>query len=219
MSKFVFANNVNTELAATLTSSGTTVTLASSVGLPTLASGEMFPLTLNDAATGSFYEVVYVTAISGVTLTVLRGQEGTSALNWSIGDYAYSTLTAGSAASFANINGSASQVFNVSPGVSANEAVNLGQFASTLAASGYQKFPSGLIVQWGTATVPGTSATTVVFPIAFPTAFLSANATSDGAGGQFVFISSATPPTDTQMVLDNSLGSVSNVALWMAIGF
>lgn len=40
--------------------------------------------------------------------------------------------------------------------------------AATFASSGYQKFPSGLIIQWGRRTGSGT----VTFPIAFPTAFL-----------------------------------------------
>lgn len=100
MAQFVIANNVNTQLAAALPSSGagsTTVVLASSANLPTLniAIGQMMPLTLNDAATGAIYETVYVTAISGATLTVLRGQEGTSALNWSVGDLAFCGPTAG----------------------------------------------------------------------------------------------------------------------------
>ncbi|MFM0503977.1 hypothetical protein [Paraburkholderia caffeinilytica] len=102
MAQFVVANNVNTQLAAALPSSGagsTTVTLASSANLPTLntAIGQQMPLTLNDAATGAIYETVYVTAISGATLTVLRGQEGTSALNWNVGDFAFCGPTAGTA--------------------------------------------------------------------------------------------------------------------------
>lgn len=40
-------------------------------------------------------------------------------------------------------------------------------FAASLAASGYQKLPSGLIIQWGSANI-STSATTVTFPVAFP---------------------------------------------------
>lgn len=40
-------------------------------------------------------------------------------------------------------------------------------FTSSLAGSGYQKLPSGLIVQWGNVTYSG-----VTFPIAFPTAVL-----------------------------------------------
>jgi hypothetical protein len=97
MSQFVVANNINTQLASAAPSTATTLTLASSANLPTLntAIGQMMPLTLNDAATGTFYETVYVTAISGVTLTVLRAQEGTGALNWNLGDYAFCAPTAG----------------------------------------------------------------------------------------------------------------------------
>jgi hypothetical protein len=97
MTQFVIANNVNTQLAAAVASTATTLTLASATNLPALNTviGQMMPLTLNDAATGAFYEIVYVTAISGVTLTVLRAQEGTGALNWSLGDYAYCAPTAG----------------------------------------------------------------------------------------------------------------------------
>lgn len=94
MTTFVFANNVNTTLASAASSSATTLTLASSTNLPSLSAGQIMPLTLNDAATGAIYEIVYVTAISGVTLTVVRAQEGTGAQNWSVGDYAFSTLTA-----------------------------------------------------------------------------------------------------------------------------
>ena len=92
---FVIANNISTTLASAASSTATTLTLASSTGLPTLGSGQIMPLTLNDAATGQVYEVVYVTAISGVTLTVERAQEGTGAQNWSIGDYAFCAYTAG----------------------------------------------------------------------------------------------------------------------------
>ncbi len=92
---FVLANNVNTTLAAAASSSSTTLTLASATNLPTLTSGQIMPLTLNDAATGLVYEIVYVTAITGATLTVTRAQEGTGAQNWSIGDYAFGAVTAG----------------------------------------------------------------------------------------------------------------------------
>ena len=100
MSTFVFANNVNTTLAAGITSTATTITLTSSAHLPTLAAGEIFALTLNDAATQSVFEIVYVTAISGATLTVIRGQENTAAQAWLTNDYAYGSNTAGILGSF-----------------------------------------------------------------------------------------------------------------------
>ncbi|MGO9533898.1 MAG: glycine-rich domain-containing protein [Syntrophobacteraceae bacterium] len=98
MSVFVFVNNISTSLASAINSSATSLTLASSIGLPTLATGQIMPLTLNDAATGLVYEVVYATAISGSTLTVTRAQEGTSAQNWQKGDFALCCPTAGTVA-------------------------------------------------------------------------------------------------------------------------
>jgi hypothetical protein len=50
--------------------------------------------------------------------------------------------------------------------------------ASFLAASGYQKLPSGLIIQWGlTAGVSASNFLTTTFPIAFPTSLFSVVAT------------------------------------------
>lgn len=43
-------------------------------------------------------------------------------------------------------------------------------FGSSLAVSGYQKLPSGLIIQWGQVTGSAGGTTAVTFPIAFPNA-------------------------------------------------
>lgn len=50
-----------------------------------------------------------------------------------------------------------------------------GAFGASLAANGYQKLPSGLIVQWGQFYGAATAgaAVPITFPITFPTAFLS----------------------------------------------
>ena len=125
MTQYVFANNVNTTLATAASNSATTLTLGSSANLPTLSAGQILPLTLNDAATGAVYEIVYVTAISGATLTVTRAQEGTGAQNWSVGDYAFSTGTAGTTAAS---SGNPLDTFQVAAATAAAHAVNLGQF-------------------------------------------------------------------------------------------
>lgn len=105
MSIFKFANNVSTTLASAITTtSQTTIVLASSANLPTLTGGAVMALTLNDAATGLVFEIVYVTAITGATLTVVRGQEGTAATTWLVNDIAYATDTAGTLANFALAN-------------------------------------------------------------------------------------------------------------------
>ena len=96
MATVLFLNNYQTTLGAALSSTATTMTVSSTTGLPSsLASGQFIPMTLTPASSpGSAYEIVYVTGISGSTLTVTRGEEGTSALNWNTGDILYSTNTA-----------------------------------------------------------------------------------------------------------------------------
>ena len=95
---FVLSNLASTTLASSISASATTLTLASSTNFPSsVPSYGYLPLILNDAATRTIYEIVYVTAISGTTLTVVRGQEGTAAQNWNVGDLVFSNITASSA--------------------------------------------------------------------------------------------------------------------------
>jgi len=92
---FIVVDGVNTTLADAVSTTSTTITLASSANLPTLGSGQMMPLILQSASNASANEVVYVTAISGASLTVERGQEGTSAQSFAVGDLAFCGPTAG----------------------------------------------------------------------------------------------------------------------------
>jgi hypothetical protein len=59
----------------------------------------------------------------------------------------------------------------------------VGLFGASLAGNGYQKLPSGLIIQWcGPFTVPGSAGTVgVTFPLAFPNALISAQVSVAGA--------------------------------------
>lgn len=95
MTTFVFTNNLKTTLSASITASQTTISIASASGFPTLTAGQTLALTLVDAATYSKFEVVYCTAISTTTLTVARGQEGTTAQAYNTGDYIFDAVTAG----------------------------------------------------------------------------------------------------------------------------
>ena len=74
-------NNAYSTLAATITSSDTTMSVAVGTGVrfPSIAggSGDFFYLTLLD--TSNNIEIVKVTAISTDTLTIVRGQDGTIA--------------------------------------------------------------------------------------------------------------------------------------------
>lgn len=90
MAQEVFANNATTTLGSALSSGATTATVAAGTGagFPTLGVGQFFTATLWAAGsdTGVPNEIVYVTARSGDTMTIVRGQEGTSAVAWGVGD-------------------------------------------------------------------------------------------------------------------------------------
>ncbi len=219
MNTFIFANNVNTQLASAAFNTATTLSLSSSANLPTLATGQYMPLTLNDAATGQIYEVVYVTAISGTTLTVLRAQEGTGAQNWAIGDYAFSTQTAQTSAA---VNGNPLNAFQGANATASNQFVNLGQFASLNSSSGYQKLASGLIIQWGTFTTT-TAYSNWTFPIAFPTGLLQVFGTPQSTTASIAAVLvnfGASTTTYANVALSNSANALyAGTISLLAIGY
>lgn len=111
---FNIVNNVNTTLAAPITStSATTLTLSSTTNAPSPTGGQVWPITLCDAATVSVFEIVYCTSRTGAVCTITRGQEGTAAATWLAADLAYADSTAAILNNFALINGSVSNNFSV----------------------------------------------------------------------------------------------------------
>lgn len=101
--RLLFANNAATTLAAPITSSATTATLATGTGalFPVPAANQAFLLTFQDAATGLVREIVLVTSMSGDTIVqMVRAQEGTTATAYLAGDIAAHRNTAGTQAAF-----------------------------------------------------------------------------------------------------------------------
>ena len=92
---FVFGNNIDTQLTSGITNVATTIPVASVANFPTILAGQYLALTLIHPATLGLYEIVYVTAISGLNLTVLREQEGSTAVTWAAGDTIFSDITQG----------------------------------------------------------------------------------------------------------------------------
>lgn len=175
MTTFVFANNVSTTLATAISPSTTSITLASSAHLPaSIPAGDYFVLTLSDAATRSNFEVVYATAVSGATLTVLRGQEGTAALSWLVGDYAFSPVTAGQMASF-GAGGVTS--FNTRLG-----AVTLSS-ADVTGALGYTPYSNAGGTVSGNVAATGTIQATSTFYSGGTTAILATGPATTGVSG------------------------------------
>jgi hypothetical protein len=107
------------------------------------------------------------------TFSVAAGVASTDAVNLSQADNKYAAL-----------HGNAANTFSVAAGVASTDAVNMGQFSFYGSSNGYQKFPGGLIIQWGAQYVPATTTGTYSFPITFPNGVLQfvAGMDIDGPG-------------------------------------
>jgi hypothetical protein len=97
-----WSNNSVTTLASNASSSATTLTVSSSTAFPSLSGGNWFVATLEHIVSGvvTVQEIVKVTAVSGTTWTVVRGQETTAGVAWSAGDTVALLPTAGGLSQF-----------------------------------------------------------------------------------------------------------------------
>jgi|SRR5579872_3972094 len=121
---FLFANNASTTLSAPITNTATVLTVQSGGGaeFPNPSANQQFAATLNDLATGLLSEIVYCTARAGDSFaTIVRGQEGTTALSWLAGDLIANLLTSGQMAAMV-------QQVTVSP---IREVLTSGAFTTT----------------------------------------------------------------------------------------
>jgi hypothetical protein len=92
----LFTNNATTTLASSISSSATSLTVASGKGalFPTITGSDYTMCTLQNTA-GTTTEIVKVTARSGDVFTVVRAQEGTTASAFASGDKFELRITAG----------------------------------------------------------------------------------------------------------------------------
>ena len=93
----LFANNAKTTLAAGINSTQTTITVAPGTGseFPSPSSGQAFQITLVSATSSTVFEICTCTSRSGDSLTVIRGQEGTSGTPFLTNDIVGNYDTAG----------------------------------------------------------------------------------------------------------------------------
>lgn len=103
--------------------------------------------------------------------------------------------------------------------------VNGGGFSSLLGSSGYQKLPSGLIIQWGIAT-GGIGNLAATYPIAFPNAVLQATVsladkTAGSSAGVVLYLkgSDFASKTTITVTVNGSDGQGSTSARFIAIGY
>lgn len=231
---FLYANNAKSALAGSITNTATTANLTSGSGVlfPNPTTGQQFALTFVDAATGLLNEIVYVTARSGDTLTTMvRAQEGTTALNWSAGDLASSLYTAGNASSAAQTNsGSFSATFSgpfVSP-LSVTFAYsiigNIAIISAPLAQAGFNATPVSA------ANAPAASVPPNLIPIDATNTFGANPAAAFWATAGAVISGSSLQPTSPlgcgidnagamQMNKATNWGSSTGVNGWAAFSF
>jgi len=254
----IFANFATSTLAGPISNSAVALNVQAGAGalFAHPSAGQYFVGVLVDEATGLDHEVIWVTNVSTDTFTIVRAQEGTSALSWLAGDIVANRWTAGQAdtmvqqdelqeqaTNYAADSGTANAISvtldPVPPSLAAlvgspirikkaaaantgattiavnglaatpllltnNTALTAGVLSASgileaifdgtnfqlisdsvgsgsLAAIGYWRFPSGLIIQWTNANIPSGVLTSVPLPIAFPTACLFALASYQNA--------------------------------------
>lgn len=96
-----------------------------------------------------------------------------------------------------------------------------GAFGASLAASGFQMFPSGLIIQWGTTTSSSSSAgVSTTFPIAFPNSCLSVafGISSSSTGLMSAIESKSANAFVSSMYSGNTTRAAGIISFYIAVG-
>lgn len=174
-----FSNNATTTLASSILSTDTSITVAGSFGslFPAAGGSNYFYATIVNSSND--IEVVKVTSRSGDVMTVLRGQDGTTALNWIGGDKfelrvnakALSDIASGSGitelngvtvglddpqdAEFLNVVASSLSISGIATGVTPSAGDSSSNLATTAFVQG-AGLPTGIIVLWSgsSAAIP-----------------------------------------------------------------
>ena len=209
-----FVKRMGLQFSNVLLITGATVLTAADAGkLIWLAGAGGYNITLpvlSTMITGATFEFF---SSSGVACPVIRAGTDELFLNGAGG----STVSIG--------NGDTLRVTaNTGTGWAANGgSAQIGKsaaFGSSLAANGYQKLPSGLIVQWGgTGNITAGSAQAVTYPIAFPSGMqgcsVSPSYATTGAGAAYM----SHVNTSASTLTINNTGAVTCAARWLAFGY
>lgn len=214
--EFLFANNATTTLAESVSATATVLNVASGEGdlFPSPTGGQAFAVTLVDASTGLTNEICYCTSRSGDALTVIRGQEGKSALAWSAGDTCANYITADVMESWlqeSDLNGYATESWVEGQGYATETWVEGEGYATETYVEqgivaglglakynsdpGYSTLPGGMIIQYGTSASGSEGGGSVSFPIAFPSACISVTISENSAGTTWPGTGSGGEPT------------------------
>lgn len=170
-----------------------------------------FTITLPAASAGVVGATIEVTNTAPAAITVQRASA----------DVMYVTGTSrtsliiqpGESAAFKIISGTEWEIIGTAA------LKHASSFSASLVTNGYQKYPSGLIEQWGYSVVTAGAINTISFPIAFPTALLNVDAVSangDSAASTVgVALNSGTPTASFRVRAEAGTSGV----YWKAKGY
>jgi hypothetical protein len=172
MPSVLFSNNASASLAASISSSATTITVTTGQGglFPAISGGNYFYATLTDSSNN--LEIVKVTGRTTDSMTVVRAQEGTAARAYAAADKLELRVTAAVLNNFSQLSGdqtfSGANTFSTAPTFSTALAVASGGTGSTTATGSGQ-------------AVLATSPTLVTPNLGTPSAGVLTNCSGDAA--------------------------------------
>lgn len=171
-------------------------------------------LTLPLIATAGIGESVYFINLSATPVTI-AGQGADTVIT--IGTAGSVVLNLGESILLTKSSGA----WRVSGGTVLDR--NSAAFGASKAASGYQKLPSGLIIQWGSFTTSSSADTPISFPIAFPNVTVVVNATCYNGTGSGNYTLSFGVPTTSSIPVGTYVGStgvrIVQAIMWIAVGY
>lgn len=203
--------------ASTAISSATTLTAAHVGRVLQVSSAGPYAVTLPLA--NSVPDGAAITLVSSASGLITIQRQGTDLIYPNMGTGVQSfTLSTGDTATLVRVNGVWGLV-----GGSAAMRKSAGDFGAVTDRPGYQRLPSGLIVQWGvTDSISSGVNLAVSLPIAFPTAFLIAHTTVGNLGADIatgrVAIGQIRAGSTTSITIRN-LSSEAHQFYWIALGY
>lgn len=123
-----YTDNASTTLAANITSTATSLSVTSGTGslFPTLTGSQWFVATLIKNGVPTTQEIIRVSARSGDNFTtIVRAQEGTTALAWNAGDTVALQPTSGGFLNFSQVDDTQAQTGNYAADVGTASAYSV----------------------------------------------------------------------------------------------
>ncbi|MGX7885607.1 phage tail protein [Enterobacter hormaechei] len=104
-----------------------------------------------------------------------------------------------------------------------NQLPDMAFFANNIAANGYAKLPSGLLIQWGSFAVTTTNGAinslSVTLPIAFPVSLLMVNAMFSTQDPSTRFVGFDTAKSSRGVINFTYITPTTNTIYWIALGY